>query len=224
MKFRGIHIRGLETIDDISLDFRDSKSRTSDLIGLVGGNGSGKSLIAEMMSMGWGASLQDRCLPYRLRADFCRLDFEHDNEMLSIHIRGDQVDASSKLAALFDVNSSRHMVLKYDYNRLNKLPIWAKKRGRHSSGVNVLWPMLSDLHTKDVRDSIIIIDDFELGLDAKGKMDLFRYMRRHHGSKGNQVIMMMREKIEKADGLWIGLEGRIDPIELAMQRFSEDKS
>jgi hypothetical protein len=173
-----------------------------------------------MIAMGWAGSVMDKRLPVALNADFCRLDFEHDNEILSIHIRGDRADASTKLAALFDSALNRHLILKYDHQRAGNLPLWTREKGGQPFGVNVVWPILSDLHKKDVRNSVVLVDDFDMGLDRTSQLALFKHLRRHYGSKNNQLILMMKEKIGKADGVWLELEGGINVIEESMQGFS----
>jgi len=220
MRLRGIHLRGHETLPDISLDMRDDSGACSSLVGIHGGCGAGKSLLADLLSLGWASSVQGRRLPFALNGDFCRLDFEESGEILSIHIRGDQVDFSTKLSNLFDATLNRHMVLKYDSQRIQRLPLWTRDSGSQPLGVKALWPIVSDLHQREIKNSIIVVDDFDLGLDRIAQAEVFRYLRRHHRSKGNQVILLLREKLLKADGVWLGLESRQDPLEGAMKGFS----
>jgi len=220
MRLRGIHLRGHNTLSDISLDFRGDSGVCSPLVCLYGGNGSGKSLLSDLLSLGWASCIRGCDLPFVLDSDFCRLDFEEGSDILSIHIRGDKVDSSNKLVSLFDVTLNRHMVLKYDSQRIQCLPLWTGGGMNRSLGEKALWPILSDLHQKDIKNSIIVIDDFDLGLDRTSQMDVFRYLRRHHRSKGNQVILLMREKLMNIDGLCIGLVGRQDPLEGATSIFS----
>jgi len=220
MKLRGFHLRGHSVLGDMSLDFRSVGGVVSSLVGLVGGNGSGKSLVSDMISYGWGGSVLNKRLPVALNADFCRLDFEDSGEILSIHIRGDQVDASTKLAVLFDNSLNRNMVLKYDSQRVSNLPLWTKMAGNQSLGVRAIWPIISDLHEKNVSDSIIVIDDFDIGLDRVSQYGLFKHLRNHYRSKRNQLILLSHEKISKADGVWLDLPVRVDSLESAMLGFS----
>lgn len=209
MKIRSLLLRGHKSIPDISLSLT-REEQISPITIIQGGNGSGKSLALNLLALSWISSIKSSKPSWTFEGDLARIDFEHENEILPVHIRGENVETHPKLKSLFDAQKNEHLVLKYDIQRLLRLPDWSEAG---NTGKCAVLPLLSDIHNQGIRNSIVLIDDFGDGLDVEARMTLYRYLRRHYMSSGNQMVMTVRDGWGGGtDALIRVLEHREDPV------------
>lgn len=215
MRISGIHLRGHEHLPNLSFMFKRGDGKVSDSICIDGPCGSGKSLLLDLISRAWAGSVRGRGSSWKLRAEMCRVDFEVGGEILAVHIRGENVEGSNKLAVLYE---QRHqMVLKYDISRVNRL----MGGSTEPTGVSSIYPIISDLHRQDFRDSVVLIDDFDTGLGSTVSFEFFKYLKRHLLSRGNQLIISgcSTESFNVDQRIILG--NGIDPLERSLALLGE---
>jgi len=212
MHIRSIHIRGHKVLGSFSLDFSHEGKVGSNIL-LYGGNCSGKTLLLDLISYIYRSIYSSRKPSFEFEGDYCRIDFDYKNEIIPILIRGSEVEGVHKIAALFGKKSD-NMILHYKQSLLLDLPYDKFSNISYRNlGLRVLYPLLSDLHNHTIRDSIILIDDFDFGLDSLSVSNLYRYLYSHHGTLGNQLILTSHKSYD-LDILGLGLLSRIDPLEV----------
>jgi len=204
-------------LSDIHLEFKDSGGRVAACSALDGGCGAGKTLLIDLIAMSWAGSVRKRGMPWTLHAEMARVDFEFGGEVAAVHIRGDRVDGHPLLAAKFDKERDREMVLKYDSSRISGMRDWTNTESSNTeSGIAATYPILADLHFRDVRDSVILIDDFDLALSQDDTFSFFRYLQRHYIGRNNQLILT-GHSLPKIGAALFHLPDGSDPIEKSKQ-------
>jgi len=194
MKLRGIHIRGKNASSDISLDFMDDEGKLVEQCLLRGNLLSGKTLLCHLISSAWSSSiLSSPNLELDVDAEMVRIDFSVGHEISSVHIRNGHIEPSSLLAKHSDVSigdspSVHGGVLYYSSLRENYME-YANAAYMGSGGVNRCLPVIYDLQMKEIKDSVIIIDDWDLGLDAVTAKSFYTFVSSHAHSGGNQLIL-----------------------------------
>jgi hypothetical protein len=223
MKIRGIYIKGIECgLDDISLDFRRESGGVHQCSLIHGLNGSGKSYLLDSVSQCWGACvLEKRHSDMPFISDMFRVDFDIGTRIVSLHMRRGNLDKSRTLSEVceqnFKTNSFRNCVIYYDRNRSGLAYTYGGIKNPSTSTTSV-YATLYDMHHRDVRDSVILIDDWDMGLDKESAYSYYREITKNAGSKGNQVILTSsREPDNHIDkDTVIRLTGRQDPIKKAL--------
>jgi len=224
MKLRGYHIRGCDVISDMNLEFRDASAGILDVVMLFGGNGSGKSFILGSIARAWSSSILTGGsveLPYV--SDLLRIDYELSNEIIGVHIRRGRLDKSSALAKgaeviVGDKPRVKNGIVYYSSNR----GIISRSTIRGGFGlcdsICNIFPIIYDLHMRDVRDSIIMVDDWDMGLDEDARKGFYNHLVRHSSGRNNQVILSS----SSIPSSWVPfqsivkLSGRMDPIQSSM--------
>lgn len=209
MRVSGIHLRGHSNLPDGSWTFKDSEGRLLDVACLEGLCGSGKSLLLDLVCHAWGYSVRSRPRSRTFDLDLCRVDFDINNEIVSVHVRRDHVEGNNRLATCFD---SGQVLLKYDLSLLS-----SGISGTESSGVQSIFPIISDIHLQGFRDSVILIDDFGICLSSTDSLSLFKYLRSHLLSRGNQLIFTCRESSMFGLEHCFRLPGGINPLERSLK-------
>jgi len=196
MQIRGIHIRGKNALKDISLEFMDDESRILKQCLIQGSNGSGKTFIFESIARGWSSSILERSSnECGLLAEMVRVDYEVPGEIASVHIRSGRLERSSILAKHADVavvesgGHVRHGITFYDLKRLRLVEQTLDGGSSLPTGVQSVLPILHDLHVRDVSDSVVMIDDWDCGLDSSSRAEFYKYLVRHTHSKNNQLLL-----------------------------------
>lgn len=229
MRLRGYHIRGSGTISDMNLEFRDEDSRSLNTVYIFGKNGSGKTFILSSIAHAWSHSVLtggSSELPYV--ADMLRIDYELGNEICGVHIRRGRLDKSSALAKRSDigVGDNPHVnngLVYYSSDRAGLSRSTVRGGMQISESVCNVFPIIYDLHHRNLRDSIILIDDWDKGLDEDSKKSFYSHLSRHALSRGNQLILS--SSVVAPD--WISsqsvvsLTGRVDPVQRAMTHLGQ---
>lgn len=219
MKVRGIHLKGHQCLGDISLDFRSPEGRVLSEIVITGSNGSGKTLLAELVAMGWGSAVMPGSYPYNLRAEYARVDFEVGSEITSVEVRGGRVEKNALLRGKINRTNRENVVVFYDKSRLERIPFLGQMPKADNSGVAAVYPVLFDImRTGGARDSVVVIDDIEMGLDEQAVSDFWTLVRKHCLSSGNQLIFTTKGRVLPTAKIY-KLEHRDDPIQVAVEAF-----
>jgi len=190
-------LRGHPVLGDISIDLSVG-GKVIDTGILVGSSGSGKSLLLRSCAFGWGAAAISRgtLTGHSLRGCRVRLNYEIDGEVAVIEMSEDKVTGSPLFHQKRETD--RNLVLFYGVDRV------ITHRHRDSEepmGISSILSIVCDIFVKDsVRDSVILIDDFDLGLDEQSMKLFWAFLWKHHRNLGNQLIVGMRRGI--------GLSGR----------------
>lgn len=195
MRLRGYHVRGSSAIEDVNLEFRDSSSNPLNIVLLLGKNGSGKTYILGSIARTWSNSVLTsgtQEIPYI--ADMMRIDYEMGNEICSVHVRRGRLEKSSTLAKYADVNVGdnphvKNGIVYYSSDRGTMSRSTVRNGTQLNESVSLVFPILYDLHMRDIRDSVILIDDWDKGLDEDGRKGFYSHMVRHILSKGNQLVL-----------------------------------
>lgn len=224
MFLRGYHLRGSKVLDDLSLEFRGDDSSSLNIVYLFGRNGSGKSYIMGSIARSWsGSVLSGGSLDLPYIADMLRIDYELGSEICGVHIRGGRLEKSSSLAKHSDISvgDSPHVkngIVYYSCDRLGVTRSTVRGGTQLSDSVCFTFPVLYDLHMRDIRDSIIMIDDWDRGLDSESSRNFYTHLVRHTLSKGNQLILSSSTFPSDyiPSGSIIRLSLRTDPIQRSM--------
>lgn len=193
MRLRGYHIRGSSAVSDMNLEFRDSESNPLGVVLLLGKNGSGKSYILGSIARAWSNSvLTGGSSELLYVADMLRIDYEVGNEICGVHVRRGHLERSSTLAKVAEIGDGsrvRNGVVYYSGDRSVLTRNTVRGGTQLSESVSLVFPVVYDLHMRDVRDSIILVDDWDRGLDEEGRRGFYNHMVRHVLGKGNQLIL-----------------------------------
>ncbi len=218
MRLRAVHLRGHPSLGDLSVEFR-TEDRVDEGCWLVGGCGSGKTLVTDIAAMAWGSAALNRELPYAVRDCRVRVDFEINGEIAVCQSEGDRFGVSPLLRGKIDKEAGKHMLMRYGQERLNSNVFFGVPG--ESAGVGACYPILADLSNGNVSDSVILIDDFDLALDSQDQKVLWSHLWKHHRSQGNQLIVTARRSL----GLCreIQLWTRQNPVELALKSLAQKK-
>lgn len=202
-----------------SVSFID-EGRIRDQLLLVGGCGAGKSLILDCIAGAWGASISRSGRPiYPLQGNCqVRVDFEINGEVAVISMRGDRADTHSLLMDSWDPVRHFNGVLYYGKERFQRLPTGAMVEV-DSAGVMAVWAVLADLHTRGMRDGVLMIDDFDMGLDSDDQKAFWAHLWRETHSLGMQLVVGTRQGYTLS-GFKVKLEKRVDPIQVAMKSLA----
>ncbi len=237
MRLRGYHIRGSKDIEDTNLEFKDSDGNILNIVMLFGKNGSGKSYIMSSIARGWSSSVLSGGsteLPYV--ADMLRIDYEVGREICGVHIRRGRLDKSATLAKAADVSVGdkphvKNGIVYYSAERTGVTRSTVRRGSQLSESVCSVFPVVYDLHMRDVRDSVILVDDWDRGLDDESRKSFYTHLTRHALGKGNQLVLAS----STFPAEWIPsesvvkLRSRTDPTQRSMsllsqvEKFEEDK-
>lgn len=220
MRLRGFHLRDAEAnIQDINLEFKEDDGSILNNVCVFGRNGSGKTYMLGCIARAWSACVLSKAsaeLPYV--AKMLRIDFEVNNEIVSLHMRNGIVEKSSTLvknAEVFvgDEAKVRHGIVYYASGRGSVSRSTVRSGTQLSDSVSVTFPVVYDLHMRDVTDSIVMIDDWDLGLDAESSRNFYSHLVKHTLSKGNQLVLSSSIFPAKYVSGVREISGRQDPVQ-----------
>jgi len=232
MRLRGFRVRGSKDIQDHDLEFKDSDGSPLNIVHLFGKNGSGKSYIAGAIARAWSNSVLSGGsaeLPYL--ADMIRIDFEVGTEIVALHIRRGSLEKSSTLAKVADVSVGdkphvRNGIVYYSAGRGVVTRSTVRSGGMLSDSVANVFPPLYDFTMREIRDSVIIVDDWNLGLDTESAEGFYGKLTRNALSKNNQLILFSSNLPAKyiQERACLKLSGRTDPIQRSQSHLSAVQS
>lgn len=208
MRVRSVRGQGIPGIGEISVDLR------GDVVVIQGDNGSGKSLICRAIGDAFAPALFTgrRGKTSDLPGEVWNVEFESGSEVISVSIRNGRVDSSVALKRGVRVDGrAEGVVLPYGMSR----PCGPGGRGE---GVRAVYPLLHDLHLKEMRGCVVLVDDFELGLSYDNRKLVFEHLRKNLVSKDCQFILTTREpEVMSLGGRGVILSGGVDVIAEALK-------
>lgn len=229
MRLRGFRIRGSKDIKDHDLEFKDSDGSPLNVIHVFGKNGSGKSYIAGAIARAWSNSVLsggNAELPYV--ADMIRMDFEVGSEIIALHIRRGALEKSSTLAKVADISVGdkpfvKNGIVYYSAGRGGVTRSTVRSGSLLSDSVANVFPPLYDFTMREIRDSVIIVDDWDMGLDAESAEGFYGKLVRNALSKNNQLILLSSTFPAEyiAERNRVALNGRTDPIQRSQSHLSD---
>lgn len=232
MKVRGIYVKGFENgMSDISLEMRDSDRSLLNVVLLNGLNGSGKTFLLSAIADSWGYSVLSGTkgeLPYSCK--LLRIDFDMGNEICSLHIRNGNLEKSTTMARVSEISLGekpfiRNGVVFYSVDRVQSVRNTIENGQGLSDSVCHVYAILYDLYKREIRDSILLIDDWDRGLDVEAAKAFYLQVTKHALSRNNQVILSS----SRVPGNYISersvvkLEGRVNPVDRAISLISMQK-
>lgn len=193
LKVRSVRCKGAPGLGN-----QDLKFKSADIVLVYGENGCGKSLLCKAVCDAFAASVS-RVGESSLPGEWV-IEFDVGNEIGSVSIKKGQVDRLQMLkrAAQMD-QKAENCVLAYGASRISG-------SGEMAMGLRSVHAVLHDLHLKELRNNVVIIDDFDSFLSFANKVLWFDHLRRNLGSKGCQLILTVRDEkfVEWAEELGLG--------------------
>lgn len=217
MKIRSIHLKDHERLGNVSVSMMVG-GQVGEVGIIVGGCGSGKSLLLGGAAYGWaGVSLRrGTASGYSVDSGRLRVDLECEGEVGYVDIEGDRLSGSPIFARKKEPH--RNLILYYDFRRLQ----CARSPEPRPLGVNVIEDIVTDvLSQSPVKDSVILIDDFDLGLDVADQKAFWAFLWKNSRTNNNQMIVSMRKSIGLS-GLEFVLPHRENPLDLAMKLVKKE--
>lgn len=208
MKIRSVYIYGHKRLGDVTIDFRETNG-VAEGLWLVGGCGAGKTFVTECIASAWGSGALNRSLPYEVQDCRVRVDFDVKGSVAVCQADNGRFSGSPMLR--IDSGSRSGLVLHYGMDRVNGF--------KGSSGVRSVQAIIQDLANGGITDSVILIDDFDLGLDSGDQKLFWSYLWRNYNSGGNQLIVTGKRGLGLVRE--IVLPVRENPIDLALMALNE---
>jgi hypothetical protein len=168
-----------------SVDFRNSSGIVLPVCGILGKCGSGKTMLKEAALRSF-RSASSVVSYYDWKTVNSVVEFDLGSAVASVVIK--KGETSQKLVyPSFSMGKDkiRGMILFYDsFSR--SLASGKMNKGFGEGCIEVI---LSDLVYGDVRDSVIWVDDIDLGLDIRNSCLLLQYLTKRSLEKNNQLIV-----------------------------------
>lgn len=171
----------------IDLDFRNTSSIPMQAIAIVGGNMSGKTLLMHCALKLFQSTAQSgsqiRAFEKKIQAT---IEFEYEGGIHVGVIRdGIIIQKPMTTQMKIDKNKISDGCLFYDFrSRLN-----ASLTQCYGFGQATCYMALKDLYKNEIRNCLIWIDDFDVGLDDENAVTLFRAFMRKSYERDNQLIV-----------------------------------
>ncbi len=184
MKIRSVHLKGHSVLGDISVDVRGEDGVVPRSFGIWGGTGTGKTLLFKMIRAAWTKSVLGRD-DYELYPGATGyVTFEADDEVYLVRVQDGVAEGNAGLGKLSNLEKIQHCLTPYGSNRIGH------SSEKQSLGErNVYWLMRDALWSGVARDSIVLVDDFDVGLDSFSRERVYYELFKLHGALGNQVIL-----------------------------------
>jgi predicted ATPase len=190
MRLRRVTMRGLGM--DVEMDFRGARGEYQQITGIIGGNGSGKTTLVESI----GATLRRGSY---LRKEVERVvEFDIDGEIHSSVIReGAVVQGISKgffswRGFTVEGRPVRDALLVYD--SLVRVSHCARNYSTAPMAVGLVAQVLQDFYKWDIQNSVVVIDDLEMGLSDSSAREFLQALIRKVLEKDNQLIVTTRRE------------------------------
>lgn len=189
MKLRSVHVKGHPMLGDITVDVRGEDGVVPRVFGIWGATGTGKTLISKMIRSAWMSSVSDR-IDYELYSGLSGyVTFEAGEEVMVVRVEGGVVQGNEGLRGYTKLEKREHCVVHYGKDR-----VWSS--GKRTLGeAGLYWIFRDALWSGAVRDSVVLIDDFDLGLDSISREKAYEAVFQLHAPLGNQLILLSREPV-----------------------------
>lgn len=172
------------------LNFCDASGTCATAVALIGGNGTGKTRLSQFVRACYTAIVRDETCSKRPVFDADAVgfvEFEGAKGVTSVRIEAGRATVTGeRCEATIDAGTVNGGMLLYDTQMLRMhMPADATNivaiRNRF---------VLKDLYVGRVRNSVIWIDDFDLGLDALNAGDFWRCVWRRSREFDNQLVCL----------------------------------
>lgn len=181
----------------IDLNFCSERGAIRDIIGIVGDNGSGKTTLLESISHIWQCSLENRLKRVFLfdKAIGASIDFEVGGAITTGVFQGSEIKQNVITRVSYSSGGIQNGILYYGTFSRSMESVYrhGDSEGRFGSGkgysFNIVSLLLRDFYSGDIRDSVILIDDFDLGLSFSSARKLLQLLIRKSLEKNNQLIV-----------------------------------
>lgn len=176
-----------------------------DSVIIKGGNGAGKSLVCRVICEAFKPAVTKN-IQSSLEGDWT-VEFEVGAEIGAVSIRNGKIDSLGLLKKYISLEEKvNNCVVVYGSSR---------SMGPESfcGGIRSSYAILHDLHMRQVSNSVIIIDDFDLGLTLPNQEKLFKHLRKNYAAKNCQLIITVKEwTLDLLESQVIDLSNQIDVI------------
>jgi len=198
MKLRKANLRGLDF--DLSVDFTNGSGRIQDVTAIFGGNQSGKSVLARFISICYGESaLGESVIPLWFDKYDGEVDFEVNGIVTTTVFRQGKFLQKANLPELVPVNRQLPeklfdaLLFFNSYTRTSMLAM-NENRGMPTS-IGLTYQLFSDFYNHQIRNSVILVDDFDLGLDRKNAGKLLEKLISKGLEGDNQLVITTRNAL-----------------------------
>jgi ABC-type dipeptide/oligopeptide/nickel transport system ATPase component len=176
----------------ITIDTRNSGSVPLQALAIVGGNGVGKSLCMQVALRVFQSTAQDNHQPTLFTKNIqATVEFEYQG---GIHVGvikdGVLIQKPSASGMLIEPRKLTDGCLFYDV----KMRINALDSNNTSIGMAFTTMLLQDFYYNQIKNSLVWIDDFDLGLDSENARVLLQVALRKCLERDNQLIVTTRNR------------------------------
>ncbi len=189
MRLRSVHIRGHEKLGNLDVDLTQGTGEIPRAFALIGGNYSGKSLVMDVVRRAWLSCWAGKTgIGSYGGGCTAQVNFEKAGEIFVVRYEG-QFISNPGLGTRSDYDNRSNMMLWYGSERLGDGD-W-KSLGARNTG-----PLLMDKHScikPEVSNSIVLVDDFDAGLDVAAREKFYQALFEYHSGLGNQLVITSRE-------------------------------
>lgn len=184
MKLRSVYVKGHGVVGDLSVDVRGEDGVVPRSFGIWGETGTGKSLVFKMIRAAWMKSVLGRD-DYELWPGASGyVTFEVDDEVFLVRVQDGVAEGNAGLGKLSNLEKVQHCLTSYGDNR-----IWSESGKKTLGERNVYWLLRDAMMSGVARESIVLVDDFDVGLDSFSRERVYYELFKIHGALGNQVIL-----------------------------------
>lgn len=170
----------------VSIDLRGESGNPLSIIGIVGGNGSGKSLLKKMVI---------RLFRNAMYPNTCFLDWDEISGYAEFEYGGAIATGVVKRGKIVQSLVFPDTVLKDRQILGGLLSYEISLNNFTNAGFEALSRnVLSDLYTGDIKNSVIWVDSFDIGLDSDNRKEFLRLLIRKSLEKNNQLIVSTAHK------------------------------
>lgn len=220
MKLRAIHLKDHPKLGNLSVEFHQN-GKIDEAVFLFGGCCAGKTLLLDLATACWAASTERGWQCYVLRDCRARIDFEVGGELAMCQIEGDKITGSPLLKSKIDFEGRSGLLLRY--GRVDPSEFGFGRSGGETAGTQSMYFPIQDLIVNGgIKDGIVLIDDFDTGLDYADQKAYWAYLWKHYRSLGCQMIVTGRRGLGVCRE--IGLLHRENPIDLVLEDIKEWQS
>jgi len=191
MRLRRATVKGLGM--DIDLDFRGARGEYQQITGIIGGNGSGKTSVIEAVG-----SLLNRGVHHRKGVE-SSVEFDIEGEIHTAILKEGCIMQGinkgwfrSGLIQYGEGKPIREALLVYD--SLVRVSHCARNYSTAPMAVGLVAQVLQDFYKWDIQNSVVLVDDLEMGLSDSSAREFLQALIRKILEKDNQLIVTTRRE------------------------------
>lgn len=170
-----------------NLDFRKKGGHPFPVVGIYGANGSGKSIAAEVVIKLFRSSVSqyNTFLDYDTVSGSVEFDL---GSSIGTGVMRDGIIVQSLVYSGMKVEGKKITGGFLMYNNNSRFCM-KQSSVIECCGERVVNPVLSDLYNGDIRDSVIWVDSFDIGLDISCAREFLQLLIRKSLERDNQLIV-----------------------------------